>query len=132
MATHQWAVDNGMPNWKWHVLNVNRDHQSTWISEFDRNADDYGFSWYTERGQTRWKTAVMTWREAKNLQAELETLGKPHQMQDCWGLIERGTYGYDLVEDRHQLIVEMDRQDAAKRRKQFLKTYYQRVMALPT
>ncbi|PRQ03110.1 B12-binding domain-containing radical SAM protein [Enhygromyxa salina] len=130
-ATHQWAVDNGLPNWKWHVLNVNRDHQSGWISEFDKNADSYGFDWYTEYGKTRWKTAVMTWRDAKNLQAELETLGKPHQMQDCWGLIERGTFGYDLAEDKHLLIVKMDRKDAATRRGQFLDAYYDRVMALP-
>ena len=131
LETHQWAVDSGLPNWKWHVLNINRDQQSTWISEFDRNADQYGFDWYTEHGKTRWKTEVMNWRDAKNLQAELTTLAKPHQRQDCWGLIERGTYGYDLGEDKHQLIVEMDRKDAAMRRGQFLAAYYAQVMALP-
>jgi hypothetical protein len=131
LATHQWAVDNGLPNWKWHVLNVNRDHQSGWISEFDKNADSYGFDWYTENGKTRWKTEVMTWRDAKDIQAELTTLSKPHQMQDCWGLIERGTYGYDLAQDKHLLIVEMDRKDAAARRGQFLSDYCDQVMALP-
>jgi hypothetical protein len=131
MATHRWAVDSELPNWKWHVLNVNRDHQSGWVSEFDRNADKYGFDWYTENGVTRWKTAQMTWRQAKDLQTELETIGKPYQMQDCWGLIERGTYGYDLAQDKHLYMVKMDRQEAATRRGQFLKRYYDQVMALP-
>lgn len=85
LATHQWAIDSGLPNWKWHVLNINRDQQSGWVSEFDRNADQYGFDWYTENGQTRWMSAQMTWRDAKSLQNELETLGKPYQVQDCWG-----------------------------------------------
>ncbi|HYD49115.1 MAG TPA: radical SAM protein [Terriglobales bacterium] len=130
-ATHQWALDNGLPNWKWHTLNINRDQQSGWVSEFDRNADQYGFDWYTENGQTRWKTAKMTWRDAKNLQDELETMGKPYQVQDCWGLIERATYGYEPEVERHLLVREIDHKEAAERRSGFLQGYYRAVMGLP-
>lgn len=132
LATHRWAVDNELPNWKWHLLNINRDQSSGWVSEFDRNADKYGFDWYTENGATRWKTAVMTFRDAKNLQTELETLGKPYQVPDCWSLIERGSYGFDLDADKHRLLAKMGAgQEAARRRAQFLERYYTQVMALP-
>lgn len=129
--THQWALDNGLPNWKWHVLNINRDQQGGWISEFDRNADQYGFDWYTENGQTRWKTQYMTWRQAKDMQKELESMAKPHQVQDCWGLIERATYGFEPEQELHRLIREIDHRDAAERRSKFLHDYVASVMALP-
>jgi hypothetical protein len=131
LGTHQWAVDNGLPNWKWHLLNINRDQNSAWVSEFDRNADQYGFDWYTENGVTRWQTKYMNWRDGKNLQNELETLGKPYQKQDCWGLIERGSFGYDLDQDKHMRIEAIDKEEAAGRRKRFLDRYVQSVMALP-
>jgi len=132
VSTHQWAVDNGLPNWKWHLLNINRDQNGAWVSEFDRNADQYGFGWYTENGVTLWKTSYMTWREGKNLQGELETLSKPYQKQDCWGLIERGTFGYDLQQDRDALIVNIDKEEAAERRKRFLNQYVEGLMGLPS
>jgi hypothetical protein len=131
LATHQWCLDNQLPNWKWHVLNINRDQQSGWVSEFDKNADQYGFEWYTENGVTRWRTAAMTWREAKDLQTELETMGKPHQVQDCWGLIERATYGYEPAAFRDVLMKNIDRKEGAQRRVAFLQKYHDDVMALP-
>jgi len=130
LATHQWAADNGLPNWKWHLLSINRDQTGAWVSEFDRGAEQYGFSWYTENGVTRWKTPYMTWREAKNLKDELQTLGKSYQKQDCWALIERGNYGYDLEREKDVLIRDIDTQEAAGRRKQFLDGYTRSVMAL--
>lgn len=131
LETHRWAVDNGLPNWKWHLLNINREQGSAWVSEFDRSAEQYGFSWYTEAGVTRWKTEQMTWREAKELQTELETMAKPYQMQDCWALVERGSYGYDLARDRHTKIVDLDKEEGASRRQKFLDDYYRAVSALP-
>ncbi len=132
LATHRWATDNGLPNWKWHLLSINRDQTGAWVSEFDRNADQYGFGWYSENGFTRWKTSYMTWREGKNLMNELQTLGKPYQKQDCWSLIERGNYGYDLERERDMLVRDVDTEEAARRRKQFLERYTQSVMALPS
>lgn len=132
LATHRWAVDSGLPNWKWHLLHINRDQGDAWSSEFDRNADRYGFEWYTENGVTRWKTSCMTWREGKHLLGDLETLGKPFQKQDCWGLIERGTFGYDLDRDKDLRMVDIDKEEAAGRRRTFLDGYVQSVMALPS
>jgi hypothetical protein len=132
MTTHQWAVDQALPSWRWHVLAINRDRHGAWVSEFDRNADQYGFGWYTENGLTRWKTSYMTWRDCKNLKDELTTLGKPYQKQDCWGLIERGTYGYDLDEDKDLRMVDIDNMEAAGRRQSFLKRYVASVSALPS
>jgi Radical SAM superfamily len=131
MTTHQWAVDQGLPNWKWHLLSVNRDSHGPWVSEFDRHADQYGFDWYTDNGVTRWKTSTMTWRDGKTLKDELTTLAKPYQKQECWGLIERGTYGYDLDHEKDVRLVDVDKQDAAQRRQVFLDRYVDSLSALP-
>jgi len=132
MTTHRWAVDHGLPSWRWHVLSINRDQNGAWVSEFDRNADQYGFDWYTENGVTRWKTSQMTWHDCKNLKHELTTLGKPYQKQDCWALIERGTYGYDLDQDKDALMVDIDKEEAAERRQGFLNRYVDSLTALPS
>jgi hypothetical protein len=85
---------------------------------------------YTENGVTRWKTKYMTWREGRNLLNELQTLGKGYQKQDCWGLIERGSFGYDLEEDKDPRIVDIDKEEAAARSQRFLDGYVRSVTAL--
>ena len=53
-------------------------------------------------------------------------------MQDCWGLIERATFGYEPEAERHILMKDLDRKEGAERRLAFLQKYYKAVMALPS
>jgi hypothetical protein len=73
----------------------------------------------------------MNWRGAKNLLNELETIAKPYQKQDCWGLIERGSFGYDPDLEKDVYVKDLDKAEAAERRQKFLDSYTQSLFSLP-
>lgn len=126
--TNKWCKENEMPNWYWHPLYINRDNYSEFVSEFDRNADQYGFEWYVDNGSVLWKTPYCTSRDAVTWKHQLVEEIKPFQKNAQWNLLELGNYGIDLKEARTKFQIDMDWASINKMRSQFLKNYVNQLL----
>jgi hypothetical protein len=126
--SNQWFIDNNIPDWTWHLLDINRDINGPWVSDFDRNADNYGFTWMIYNGRTVWKTQYMNYVEGRDLKDELNNEAKKYRVVDCWATLERGSIGYDPKIDRYTKVVNIDHKESSERRENFLKNYYSDLM----
>jgi radical SAM superfamily enzyme YgiQ (UPF0313 family) len=121
---NKWFIDNGMHNWKWGKLDISRDIKGPWVSEFDRDCEKYGFKWITRYGKTIWKTDVMDEIYAFNIRNYLTSLSDKYQKARCWDLIERGSFGYDLHEEKNKIISKSSLVENMKtKRTEFLQKY---------
>lgn len=124
-ASNQWLIDTEVNHWKWHRLGINREKNSLFISEFDRNAEKYGFDWYVDNGNLYWKTQYATQRDAEGWVSELTAVASPHYKYACWSLLELAQYKFDIQfmmkvsSKKNEFMPEM-----AKRRKEFLHNYW--------
>lgn len=122
----QWLADNGIPNWKWHPLNINRDLTGPWVSEFDRNAESYGYKWKTRYGKTVWYNEH--WKDAHEVSrftTKIASRNKAIQKPDCWNLMERGTHGDDVHVLKNQFVVVLGHNsNLEQRRLDFVTKYW--------
>jgi radical SAM superfamily enzyme YgiQ (UPF0313 family) len=129
MSTHDWAVSNKLPNWIWHGLNISRDASNAWTSEFDRNAEKYGFEWFTQDGSVLWRTKYSNAILANDWATSLNTLARPHQKMNCWTLIELGNYGYDIDVVKHSPTRFASSPEVGIKRQEFFDRYKKQVLA---
>ena len=127
---NNWLIDNQMPNWRWHLLNVNRDLTGPWVSEFDRNAKNYGFEWELWNGKPVWKTKYMTYIEARELRTELDAQAFDHKLIDCWAVLERANLGYDPKTERYRKKKDVANLPDAPKRIAFVENYFKDLMSI--
>lgn len=126
--TNKWHIENDMPNWYWHPLWVSRDTYSEFISEFDKNAAEYGFSWYVDNGMVLWQTDYCNARKALEWKHQLMAEAKPYQKNAQWNLLELGNYGIDMHKAKNRFIKDLDWTDINARRKKFLDNYLRQLI----
>jgi hypothetical protein len=72
----------------------------------------------------------MDWREAIDLKDEMNEVGKQCRTVDCWNVLERGSIGYNPFNDRYTLMTEVNHEESAERRNNFLQNYLRDLMNL--
>jgi hypothetical protein len=131
--TNQWFIDNELPNWKWHMLNLSRDLTGPWVSEFDREHEKYGYRWVLRNGKTIWQNDHMTSYDAWQLSRRLESEVKQHQTLDCWSLLERCSFGFDADDMKNKLVVDLVKSvNMQEHRRKFLNNYIADLMNIST
>ncbi len=128
LETHRWLVDNEIPQWQWAPLQINRDSHNEFTSEFERNAEEYGFEWEVNNGKVQWKTPYCNAELAIEWRHKLNSLRSPHIKSGCWDLLELGTIGFDLHKAMQVKRKELDWTSISKNRKQFLTDYWMQLM----
>lgn len=123
LATGQFCIDNGMPGWLWYGLNVSRDSHDEFKSEFDINAERYGFEWITEDGKPMWKTKYATHKIALQWSVKLMEQAKPHQLLCGWYLMEVANYKYDINQYLHLKEGAWPWREINVKRNEFLENY---------
>lgn len=128
LATHQWLVDNGFPNWQWHPLRINRNRVNSYQSEFDRNAEKYGFEFINDSGKTIWKTPYCDFNQALDWWTNLGALARPYQKLAWMQLLEAEGLGFDphVYKKKYRQSIDWTLINTA--RNQFLKNYYNQLM----
>jgi radical SAM superfamily enzyme YgiQ (UPF0313 family) len=128
LDTHRWLVDNDFPNWQWHPLHIDRDSINAYQSEFDRNAENYGFEFINDDGKIIWKTPYCDSNLAVEWKNELSILAKPHQKLAWMQLLEAEGLGFDpqIYKKKYRQNIEWALINSA--RDQFLKNYYDQLM----
>jgi hypothetical protein len=129
-TTNQWCIDNDIPAWIWHALQLERNAHTEYKSDFDLNAEKYGFEWIVRNGRTIWKTQYCDQDIADNWFEKLTNDAKPHQRFSCWLLLEMGTYGKDLDAAMKTKITDFDWNSLIPLRRQWLTTYYHQILTM--
>lgn len=124
LTTHDWLVDIGMPSWYWACLQINRDKINTYTSEFERNAEKFGFTFENDNGYVMWKHALYNERAAKDMTTKLNNMSKPYTMPSWMPLLELGNYTSDLGYYRVTVHENIDWEKIRLGRLSFLKNYY--------
>jgi len=126
---NQWIVDNNIPSAMWHPLNIWRGPMY-YKSEFDLNAEKYGFKFRVVEGRQIWYTdhcdefIAMDW--ASTLNNEL----KSKQTPSTWALTELSTLGLPLKETAKTFNQNINWQLVEQKFNDFLKNYIKDLWAL--
>lgn len=130
--TNKWALNESAASGiSWHWLHMQRDAHAEYRSEFDINAEKYGFTWIVENGKPVWKTDYCTETIAKEWRDELYAEVIPKQKLLCWHLFELGNYFEDIEVARNKKVSELPWKEIKSLRSNWLKNYYQQLSDLP-
>lgn len=129
--TNQWCMDNDIPSWTWAGLTINRDAHDQYKSDFDINAEQYGFEWINYEGKPMWKSEYATAKIAKEWEFTLVEEAKPYQKLACWYLFELPNFGYKLDEFMSKRQVEIPWREVQTRRKSWFANYLKSLKDLP-
>jgi hypothetical protein len=124
VSTHDWLVDNQMPSWYWAHLQIRRDRINTYISEFERNAETYGFTFENDNGRIIWRHQLYSEKDAEDMTTTLNNMSKPYTTPSWMPLLELGNYTENLNLYSGGTHESIDWEPIRQGRLSFLKTYY--------
>jgi radical SAM superfamily enzyme YgiQ (UPF0313 family) len=127
-ATNKWLIDNDIPSWLWQNLTVYKDAHDEHRSEFDRDADKYGFTWEMKEGRYIWKTEYCDAILAREWRLQLVNEAKNYQHLNVWSLLSLGSLDLNINEYQSYKIVDINWNSVSVKRDNFLRTYYQEVL----
>jgi radical SAM superfamily enzyme YgiQ (UPF0313 family) len=87
-ATSQWMIDNGVHCWGWNPLYINREFGSVseYASEFDRNAEKYGFKF--QDNTNAWYTETTNFHQARDWAVSLQEIPNQIAKAGAWAIPE--------------------------------------------
>jgi radical SAM superfamily enzyme YgiQ (UPF0313 family) len=124
IETHNWLVENEIPQWQWAPLQINRDSHNEFTSEFERNSEKYGFDWEVVNGTVSWKTEYCNAETAIEWRHKLNSMRGPHLKPGCWDLLELGTLGLNMKEVMNIKRKNLDWLFISSQRRKFLENYW--------
>lgn len=130
--TNKWIKENELSGMFWYSLNIDRNAHSQYRSDFDINAENYGFRWVVKEGRPIWETDYCDEIIAQEWQVELMAEAKAYSNIAAWYLLELGNYGYDLQETKQLKMVDAGmRKTVPPLRKTWYETYIAQLKSLP-
>jgi hypothetical protein len=131
LDTYQWFVDNRLHHTSLNFLQLfgpdSKTTRFSILSEFDRNAEKYGFT-FDENG--RWRNETWTQLEARDFKEELRTRYMPHNRVNSWTGQVLLSYGYDREYLLRTPTSEIDWTEVFKRDTSRYTDYYSLLMSL--
>ena len=130
---HKWFVEHEIPNWHWHALYMQRDLKAPFISNLEKDAEEYGYTWVTENGKNMWKNkeSGITQRDAMEIEAEMNALKAPHQVNVCFSVLEECQYlGLNPKVHNFTKIKDIKQEALQTERDKSLQLYIQKMLSL--
>jgi len=127
--TNKWLIDNKIPSWLWQNLSVFKDAHNEYRSEFDRDAEKYGFTWEMREGRYVWKTDYCDSILARDWRLQLVNEAKNYQKINVWSLMSLGSLGLDVNEYQKYKMIDVDWSIISPLRNNFLRKYYLEVLS---
>ena len=123
--SNQWLIDQGAHQINWTGLNISKNKTGLFLSEFDRNAEKYGFTWIKKNGMNFWKHEHTDQLTAHEWARALKEQAKPSSKYACWRLMEVAQFGYDIDVMRTKSYQDLTlRAEIDRKRQQFLANYW--------
>lgn len=126
---NQWFIDNSLPTWLWHPLFIGRNG-NYYKSEFDLNAEKYGFWFKAVEGNSIWFNKICNEHLAIDWVNELQNAVNKYQVPTTWILLELCTYGYDFDKITKMKYPEINWSEVTNRGKTVFENYYRDLLAL--
>ena len=129
---NKWFSENELSSWIWHPLHVSRSSDS-YKSEFDINAEKYGFQFNIVEGKSRWQHSTCDELLAIDWTIELTNDIRTTRSLVSWGQIELTTYRYDQSFNTNSITMKMHEFDWVwidGRAREILIKYYKDLLAL--
>jgi len=126
--TNQWLKDNNINGWHWNGLHLSNHHIKEWSSEFEQNAEQYGFRF---TGPDQWAHGEYhTSQKARQWALDLVKDSISHQRTASWNGIELLNYPSMTTHEiltRRVKDYNLDHPVHADRKK-FLDNYWYQIM----
>jgi hypothetical protein len=108
---------------------VFKDAHNEYRSEFDRDAEKYGFTWEMREGRYVWKTDYCDSILARDWRLQLVNESKNYQKINVWSLMSLGSLGLDVNEYQKYKMIDIDWSIISPLRNNFLRKYYLEVLS---
>lgn len=128
--TNKFLADNEIPHWTWESLKISRESSNYHRSEFDKNAEKYGFKWKVVDGRLIWYNEHTDHDEMVEWYVTLLNEAKPYFKIPAWHLIEMGNYGHDLNKIKEVPILQLDWKELTNNCTAFIDRYFSRLKSL--
>lgn len=127
--SNQWFIDNGISTWTWNALDINKDSHGQYRSEFDANAENFGFSWEMREGRYIWKTDYCDALIAREWARKLNDEAKPYRKFGNWQLLALASLGEDMEKYINQVQHLADWQHLQSKQQLFLDRYKKQILS---
>ena len=141
--TNNWCIDNKITSWKTVPLILNKLSDSVFSSEFERNAEQYGFEIFEKLPnansaivsnwkQSHWKhTSGVKFLDAIKWSNEMSQSALPYIKKGGWNALEAVQLGYTIEEINKLRWIDYGvNNEWQKRVKSFAQAYYDNLMSL--
>jgi hypothetical protein len=126
---NQWLIENELPTWLWHPLVIQRQ-KNPYKSEFDLNAEKYGFKFKLIEGEQIWHSDNCDWFKALEWKSELQNEVKSHTKPIWTQLLEWSTYGINPDTIMHEKYPQISWQTLIRGSAEFLQNYLGQLKSL--
>jgi radical SAM superfamily enzyme YgiQ (UPF0313 family) len=124
--TRDWLVDNNMPRWHWHPLNINTKSYYGFQSEFEKDHELYGYSKPNKNRPSFWKSNLWTSDYAIIKANDLKILDEHRQHFAGFEVGASSTIGYSFDEIKATTYKNFDHDNYEIKGKQFIENYISR------
>jgi Radical SAM superfamily len=120
--TNRWVKETGIPSALWHPLVILRG-PSFHKSEFDLNAENYGYKFKLVEGQSIWYLDNCDWFKALEWKDELQNDLKPHNKIAWVDTIAWNTIGMGPTETRDLVTSKVNYTEVVNKSTEFFQRY---------
>lgn len=124
--TVNWVLENNFNHSYFLSLNLHNPNYSHKIfnkSEFEKNPDEYGYTFPNKDDNSYWENDIMNFLEAKRITDEANEAVKDITCYDNWSFLSLLQTGYTEEYAKNTPIIKFDRSKIDEYAKKFLKKY---------
>jgi radical SAM superfamily enzyme YgiQ (UPF0313 family) len=126
---NKWLIDNDMPTWLWHPLVIQRQN-NPYKSDFDLNAEKYGFKFKLVEGKSIWYSDNCDWFKALEWKDELQNEIKHHATPIWTQLLEWSSYGVSPESVMNEKLTKINWRELTSGASLFLNNYLYQLKSL--
>jgi radical SAM superfamily enzyme YgiQ (UPF0313 family) len=127
--THRWCIDNKMSDWTWAPLYIRNIKEASNLSEFEKNAQDYGYNLIPNQLH-RWESKNWTTDKATKLYHRLLQLAKFERTFSGWHLMETASVGYEINDIMNKSLGLIQTKSHKEKCASFLDDYFYKLQNL--
>lgn len=124
--TNQWCIDNKIDNWEINPLHIDIGDKREFQSSFDKNYQDYGYSFPDLNDQENWVNGEWSRKSAVEVAQTLKDIARPYQRPGVWHAANLANLGYSFDYLFGSYIRDFDYKQFNIQTSEFVKRYVNR------
>lgn len=124
--TNQWCIDNKIDSWDINALHIDIGDKREFQSLFDKNYQDYGYSFPNPNDQEYWVNGEWNRKKAVEVAQHLKDIARPFQKPGVWHAANLANLGYSFDHLFGSYIKDFDYKQLNIQTREFVKRYVSR------